>query len=63
VLDPFFILDMEVLKGTESAGAAISKCHPQGLSAAASFILFRRNQGIKIKLSSMKLEFAGEANV
>ncbi|MFT4855862.1 MAG: putative MATE family efflux protein, partial [Planctomycetota bacterium] len=40
------------------AGAAIASVITQGLSAAAGlYILFRGKQGIKIKLSSMKLEF------
>jgi putative MATE family efflux protein len=58
VLDPLFIFGYGSIEGYGVAGAAIASVITQGLSAAAGlFILFRGNQGIKIKLSSMKLEF------
>lgn len=58
VLDPIFIFGYGSIEGYGVAGAAIASIITQGLSAAAGlFILFRGKQGIKIKLSSMKLEF------
>ncbi|WP_192349619.1 MATE family efflux transporter [Algoriphagus sp. Y33] len=58
VLDPLFIFGYGSIEGYGVAGAAIASIITQGLSAAAGlFILFRGKQGIKIRLSSMKLEF------
>ena len=58
VLDPIFIFGYGSIEGYGVAGAAIASIITQGLSAAAGlFILFRGKQGIKIKLSFMKLEF------
>jgi putative MATE family efflux protein len=58
VLDPLFIFGYGSIEGYGVAGAAIASVITQGLSAAAGlYILFRGKQGIKIKLSSMKLEF------
>lgn len=58
VLDPIFIFGYGNIEGYGVAGAAIASIITQGLSAAAGlFILFRGKQGIKIKLSCMKLEF------
>jgi len=58
VLDPLFIFGYGSIEGYGVAGATIASVITQGLSAAAGlYILFRGKQGIKIKLSSMKLEF------
>ncbi|MEB2786802.1 MATE family efflux transporter [Algoriphagus persicinus] len=58
VLDPLFIFGYGSIEGYGVAGAAIASIITQGLSAAAGlYILFRGKQGIKIKLSCMKLEF------
>ena len=57
VLDPLFIFGFGDIEGYGVAGAAIASVITQGLSAAAGlYILFRGKQGIKIKLSCMKLE-------
>ncbi|MEB2775934.1 MATE family efflux transporter [Algoriphagus sp. D3-2-R+10] len=57
VLDPLFIFGYGSIEGYGVAGAAIASIITQGLSAAAGlYILFRGKQGIKIKLSCMKLE-------
>ncbi|RAI94028.1 MATE family efflux transporter [Algoriphagus yeomjeoni] len=58
VLDPLFIFGYGSIEGYGVAGAAIASIITQGLSAAAGlYILFRGKQGIKIKVSFMKLEF------
>lgn len=58
VLDPLFIFGYGSIEGYGVAGAAIASIITQGLSAAAGlYILFRGKQGIKIRLSCMKLEF------
>ncbi|WP_425638480.1 MATE family efflux transporter [Algoriphagus yeomjeoni] len=58
ILDPLFIFGYGSIEGYGVAGAAIASIITQGLSAAAGlYILFRGKQGIKIKLSCMKLEF------
>ncbi len=57
VLDPLFIFGFGDIEGYGVEGAAIASVITQGLSAAAGlYILFRGKQGIKIKLSCMKLE-------
>jgi putative MATE family efflux protein len=58
LLDPLFIFGYGSIEGYGVAGAAIASIITQGLSAVAGlYILFRGKQGIKIKLSCMKLEF------
>ncbi len=58
VLDPIFIFGYGSVEGYGVAGAAIASVITQGLSAVAGlYILFKGKQGIKIKLSCMKLEF------
>jgi len=58
VLDPLFIFWIWKYWRIRSGRCCIASVITQGYrQAAVSFILFRGNQGIKIKLSSMKLEF------